>query len=105
MSETRYQEALKKCGGARRGPSSARFNSEAGRAALTKYVACMREDGVNLPAPNTSGKGPVFNTKGLNTQSASFTSAQSKCQSDLRAVLGGGGPPSGPPPSSEAATG
>jgi hypothetical protein len=105
VSQTQYQEALKKCGGARRAPSSARFNSEAGKAALTKYVACMRENGVNLPAANTSGKGPVFNTKGVNTQSASFTSAQSKCQSDLRAVLGGSGPPNGAPPSSEAATG
>ncbi len=106
VSQTQYQEALKKCGGGReRTPSSARFDSEAGKAALTKYVACMRENGVNLPTPNTSGKGPVFNTKAVNTTSATFTSAQSKCQSDLRAVLGGGGPPGGPPPSSEAATG
>jgi hypothetical protein len=108
VSQTQYQEALKKCGG-RGAPNSSRFNSAAGNAALTKYVACMRENGVNLPAPNTSGKGPVFNTQGVNTASATFTSAQSKCQSDLRAVLGGGapngGPPNGGPPSSEAATG
>jgi len=107
VSQTQYQEALKKCGGGRgRGtPSSARFDTEAGKAALTKYVACMRENGVSLPTPNTSGTGPVFNTKGVNTTSATFTSAQSKCQSDLRAVLGGGGPPNGAPPSSGAATG
>ena len=24
----------------------------------------MRENGVNIPAPNTSGKGPIFNTQG-----------------------------------------
>jgi hypothetical protein len=56
----------------------------------------MRENGVNLPTPNTSGNGPVFNTKGLNTSSATFKSAQSKCQSDLQGV--GGGPSSGAPP-------
>ena len=32
----------------------------------------MRENGVNLPAPNTSGNGPVFNTKGIDTSSATF---------------------------------
>ena len=105
VSQTQFLQALKKCGRGRGTLSSSRFNSEAGKAALTKYVACMRENGVSLPTPNTSGKGPVFNTKGVNTTSATFTSAQSKCQSDLRAVLGGGGPPSGPPPSSEATTG
>jgi hypothetical protein len=67
----------------------------------------MRENGVNLPAPNTSGKGPVFDTKGINTSSAAFKSAESKCRSDLGAAAGGGGPPSGggPPPSGEAPAG
>ena len=67
----------------------------------------MRENGVNLPAPNTSGKGPVFNTKGINTSSTAFKSAESKCRSDLGAAAGGGGPPSGggPPPSGEAPAG
>lgn len=105
VSQTQYQEALKKCGGGKRTPSSARFDSAAGKAALTKYVACMRENGVKLPTPNTSGKGPVFDTNAVDTQSATFASAQGKCQSDLRAVLGGGGPPDGAPPPSEAATG
>jgi hypothetical protein len=44
----------------------------------------MRENGVNVPAPNTSGKGPVFNIKGLNTASATFKTAETKCSSDLR---------------------
>jgi hypothetical protein len=64
----------------------------------------MRENGVSLPTPNTSGKGPVFNTKGLNTSSATFKSAESKCQSDLRGAIGGGTPAGeggGAPPNSE----
>jgi hypothetical protein len=60
----------------------------------------MRENGVSLPAPNTSGNGPVFNTKGLNTSSAQFRSAQAKCQPILVAARGqgGGGAPGGAPP-------
>ncbi len=96
VSQSKFQEALKKCGGggfpggARRG-----FNSSTARAALTKYASCMREHGVKLPTPNTSGKGPVFNTKGINTSSAAFKSAQQKCQSDLKGAFGAGGRPPG----------
>jgi hypothetical protein len=58
----------------------------------------MRENGVNLPAADTSGKGPVFNTKGLDTSSQTFKSAQKACQSDLKGAFGGGAPPSGGSP-------
>jgi hypothetical protein len=59
----------------------------------------MRENGVNLPEPNTSGKGPVFNTKGIDTSGSAFKNAQKKCQSDLKGFGGSGGaPPSGAPP-------
>jgi hypothetical protein len=51
----------------------------------------MRENGVNLPTPNTSGNGPVFNTKNVNTTSAAFKSATAKCQSGLRGSATGGG--------------
>ena len=60
----------------------------------------MRENGVNVPKPNTSGNGPVFDTRGLNTQSAAFRTAQSKCRGDLPGAFGGaagGGPPPGAP--------
>lgn len=98
-SGAKFQEAIKKCGGrgfpaGRRG----RFNSVSAKAALTKYASCMRENGVDLPAPDTSGKGPVFNTKGLNTTSQAFKSAQKACQSDLKGAFGAGAPPSGGSP-------
>ena len=106
VSQSKFQEALKKCGagfpgGARRG-----FNSATARVALTKYAACMRENGVNLPAPNTSRSGPVFNTKAIDTSSAAFKSAQQKCQSDLKGAFGArgrppGGPEGGPPGGTE----
>ncbi len=107
-SAAQLQAALKKCGGGNfPAGGAARFGGAGSSKALAKFSACMRENGVNLPAPNTSGKGPVFDTKGINTSSAAFKSAESKCRSDLGAAAGGGGPPSGggPPPSGEAPAG
>jgi hypothetical protein len=96
VSATHFQEALKKCGSGNF-KGTARFNSPTAKAALTKFVACMRENGVTLPTPNTSGNGPVFNTTGINTASSTFKSAQSKCQSDLQGTFGGGARKGAPP--------
>jgi hypothetical protein len=98
-SGSKFQEAIKKCGGGGF-PAGGRgnLNSASAKAALTKYTSCMRENGVNLPAPDTSGKGPVFSTKGLNTSSQSFKSAQKACQSDLKGAFGAGAANSGGPP-------
>jgi hypothetical protein len=70
----------------------------------------MRASGVKLPAPNTSGKGPIFNTKGIDTSSSTFKAADGKCAHELArpgvpgAPGAGGGPggaapgaPGGPP--------
>jgi hypothetical protein len=106
VSQSKFHQALKKCGGGFPGGGRRGFNSTTGRAAFTKYAACMRENGVNLPAPNTSGTGPIFNTKGIDTSSAAFKSAQQKCQGNLKGAFGAGGrppgggeggPPGGPP--------
>jgi hypothetical protein len=56
----------------------------------------MRKNGVNLPAPNTSGKGPVFDTKGIDTSGARFKAADAKCVREL-APAGAGGPGAGGP--------
>jgi hypothetical protein len=59
-------------------PGAARFKD-----ALSKFAACLRQNGVNIPAPNTSGKGPVFSTKGLQTNTPKFRQATTKCRSVL----------------------
>jgi hypothetical protein len=98
-SAAQLQAALKKCGGGNfPAGGAARFRGAGSSKTLAKFTACMRENGVDLPAANTSGKGPVFDTKGINTSSAAFKSAESKCSSDLGAAAGGG-PPNGTPPS------
>jgi hypothetical protein len=109
VTRAQYEAALKKCGGgnfASRG--GARFKSPAFKAALAKFATCLNQNGVKVPAPNTSGTGPVFDTKGINTSSAQFKAAEAKCQSDLSGAFrrgpGAGGPggSAGAPPSSGA---
>jgi hypothetical protein len=106
VSRAQYEAAIKKCGGLPRFPRGGfrdpriKFNSPAIKAALVKFAACLRANGVNAPEPNTTGNGPIFNTKGLNTSSATFRTAESKCRNDLvgafRARPGtGGAPPAG----------
>jgi len=94
-SQSKLQEAFRKCGGGSFPGGARPGNSSAFKASLTKFAQCMRENGVSLPAPNTSGKGPVFDTKGIDTSSSSFKSAQSKCRSQLKGGFGAGGPPPG----------
>lgn len=94
VSRAKYEAAIKKCGGLPRFPRGGfrgpriKFNSPAIKAALTKFAACLRSNGVNIPEPNTSGKGPIFSTKGLNTASPTFRAAETKCRSDLQGAFG-----------------
>lgn len=108
VTKAQYEAALKKCGGsAFRGFKGAGgfagggFNTAAGKAALAKFSTCMSENGVKIPAPNTSGKGPIFNTKGIDTSSAKFREAEAKCRTDLlgafRTHPGAAGEPGVPP--------
>jgi hypothetical protein len=90
VSRAQYQAALKKCGAGNLRAGN-RFNSAGSKAALTRFAACMRENGVNLPAPNTSGSGPVFNTKGIDVKSSAFTAAEAKCRTALPGGSGAGG--------------
>jgi|GEM_PF-533741 len=110
MTRAQFEAALKKCGGgnfgARFGRNGGagfnRVNSPIFRAALTKYAACLRQNGVDIPAPNTSGKGPIFSTKGIDTSSAKFKTATMKCRAGLagafRRPQGAGGAYGATPP-------
>jgi len=109
VSREKYLAAIKKCGGDFRGAFRGRHfkgfaSSPAAKAALTKFATCMREHGVALPAPNTTGNGPVFDTKAIDTTSAKFREADGKCTPALRGAFPrspGAGPGGGPPPGSE----
>ena len=101
VSQTKLREALKKCGLRNLGAGGRRsrlFDTAAGRAALTRYATCMRQNGVQLPAPNTTGKGPVFDTSGINTATAAFKAAEQRCRSDLPGAFLRRRAPGQPPP-------
>jgi hypothetical protein len=94
----KYREALKKCGQyVVPGRGKAFSSSPKAKLALIRFAACMRENGVNLPAPNTSGKGPIFNVSGLNVASSVFKAAEAKCAVDLRSRFRRGPHPAGTP--------
>lgn len=62
--------------------SSAKASSAVRRAGvqrLAEFAACMRAHGVKLPAPNGSGKGPVFDTAGIDTKATAYKSANALC--------------------------
>jgi hypothetical protein len=109
VTRAQYEAALKKCGGGSghffRGGGAGRLNNPAFKTALAKYGDCLRENGIKLPAPNTSGNGPIFDTKGINTASAQFKAASAKCRSTLVSAFrrpagapgAAGAPPTGGP--------
>ena len=71
-------------GGIARPSAGFSASSAADRAAVTKYVACVRSHGFDLPNPNLTGKGPVFSTTQVNRSSAKFIAANSACESLLK---------------------
>jgi hypothetical protein len=77
------QAAFRKCGINFRGGAGQFRNSPAARQAYVKFAACVRKNGYNLPAPNTSGNGPVFNRSQVNQNNPKFIAASRKCQNLL----------------------
>ena len=98
VSRAKLQAALKKCGGGNLPRAASARRAAGGGRRLAKFAACMRKNGVKLPAPNTSGKGPIFDTKGIDTNSAKFNAADVKCMRELAPAKGTGtGAAAGPP--------
>ncbi len=81
----KMREAFEKCGmnkfpaGQGRPPGPPNANSATFRKSLTEYVACVRKNGYDLPEPNLSGKGTVFNSSKVNQEDPKFKAASAKC--------------------------
>ncbi|HEV3093484.1 MAG TPA: hypothetical protein VGY30_03100 [Solirubrobacteraceae bacterium] len=93
VSRAQLQAAMRKCvgGGFLAGRAGQgrflRSRSPRFQAALSAFAACLRKNGVAVPTPNTSGNGPVFSTKGIDTASPQFKAATAKCRPALTAAL------------------
>jgi hypothetical protein len=90
VTRAQLQAAARKClgvlGAGAAGAGRARFRRAGGagfRHALSAFAACLRKNGIPVPTPNTSGNGPIFSTKGIDTASAKFRAATAKCRSAL----------------------
>lgn len=79
FNDPKLRAAIQACGGGQ--SSRQRFTPT--RAAVTKFVACVKQHGYNLPTPNFSGKGPIF-PAGI-ARNKKFQAASRACASDLRA--------------------
>ncbi|HWE10729.1 MAG TPA: hypothetical protein VG325_15365 [Solirubrobacteraceae bacterium] len=82
----KLRAAFQACGGGR-GPAGG--GSALSHAAVTRFVACVKQHGYSLPSPNFSGKGPIFPAS--IAKNAKFQAAAKSCQADLRPA----GAPSG----------
>jgi hypothetical protein len=95
MSRAQFTQALRSCGAGFSGHRLLKgfkgyhnpFNNPRFHATLTRFAACLRQNGINVGEPNTSGKGPIFDTKGINTGSPQFKAATAKCRSTLLGAL------------------
>jgi hypothetical protein len=92
VSRSRFEAVVRACSAselprAGRKAKPTRITNPRVTAALRQFAACMRQNKINLPAPNTAGTGPVFDTKGLSTSSPQFRAALVKCSASLREIV------------------
>jgi hypothetical protein len=84
-NNSEFQKALKDCGiDTPRRQQGNRQNSPQFRAAIKKFVSCVRRNGFDLPDPNLSGDGPVFDQGKVDQSDPKFVAASKKCQDLLR---------------------
>ncbi|HXA54417.1 MAG TPA: hypothetical protein VNV37_06025 [Solirubrobacteraceae bacterium] len=98
VSRSQFYEEMRGCAGSLLPPGGNHFHRFGGlhkhgfrnpydnprfHAVLVRFSACLRQQGIDVGEPNTSGKGPLFDTKGINTGSPQFRAATAKCRSTL----------------------
>lgn len=81
----KMKKAFEECGVElpRGKPGGPPIDSGAFRKWIKEYVACMGENGYELPEPNLSGEGPVFKESEVDREGPKFKAANEKCQSRL----------------------
>lgn len=85
----KFRAALEACGaeapaGGRRRGDRPDVDDAAYRESITAYVACVRKNGFDLPDPDFSGDGPIFDPDEVDQSDATFRKASAACRSTLR---------------------
>jgi hypothetical protein len=55
--------------------------------ALSRYAACIRSHGVNLPPPSREGNGPIFDLSHVDAKSPKFHAAVTACKGIVANIL------------------
>lgn len=84
------QKALEECGGDMPQGGQPNQNNGQFRESIQRYVRCVRRNGFDLPDPNLSGDGPVFDEDEVDQDDPDFQAASRKCQGALRQGMGSG---------------
>jgi hypothetical protein len=111
-TDSKFAQALKACG-AQFGIGAGRFGggrvgARFSKTTIAAFAACVKQHGYTLPAPNTSGTGPVF-PRSIEANKK-FQAAAKSCTGILRPAEGGygggaAGPGGNPPGASPPAAG
>jgi hypothetical protein len=84
QANPKFQAAAKKCGLNVNRPRRVNLASNPQfKQSIEKFVTCVRKNGYDMPAPNLSGNGPVFDSSKVNRKDPKFVKAVTKCQSLL----------------------
>jgi hypothetical protein len=89
------QEAFEECGvevptgGPGQGGGMPNTDSASFRNSVKQYVACVRENGYELPQPDLSGEGPIFDQSAVDQEDPEFKKASEQCQDLLGGTQGG----------------
>ena len=78
------RKAFQECGGNAPRSGFGNRNSAQFKKSIQAYVSCVRRNGYDLPDPNLSGDGPVFDSGEVGQNDADFEKASQKCQGRLR---------------------
>ncbi|MGH2832466.1 MAG: hypothetical protein ACRDK2_06785 [Solirubrobacteraceae bacterium] len=90
-ASSQYREAATKCRKTlfgNRAASTSKTSTAVASARLhsllVRYIACLRQNGVNVPSSDTNGVGSL---KGVNTTTPQFKAARTKCESVILSAL------------------
>ena len=92
MTAAQLDTILRACGfarssaksGPRPGAKARTTSSSSGTRMVAQFAACMRQHGVNVPAPTPARSDPQLETRGINTRSRSVRAASARCSHYLR---------------------
>jgi hypothetical protein len=83
ITRSQFEEALSKCGMTGVQVQGAPIVNPTFRRRILRLAACLRRDGFTIPAPNMSGKRPVFDTKHVDITSPGWHATIRKCRDGI----------------------